>query len=195
MVKIITYIFLTVVAIFSVLTFIFWLKIRTPFNSSDTGLIIFKVEKGQSAEAIAENLKSAWLIKNPFIFRLYVFLALGQYALKSGEYEFSPAMQIRDMADAIVIGGTNEVLITIPEGFTLAQIEDRLVAAKLAQKGEVGNFRFTAPPAIFSDKPKTASLEGYLFPDTYRFFKDASLFDIVSKIVSNLDDKLTSDLK
>ena len=195
MVKIITYIFLTVVAIFSVLTFIFWLKIRTPFNSSDTGLIIFKVEKGQSAEAIAENLKSAGLIKNPFIFRLYVFLALGQYALKSGEYEFSPAMPIRDVADAIVIGGTNEVLITIPEGFTLAQIEDRLVAAKLAKKEEIDNFKFTAPPPILFDKPKTASLEGYLFPDTYRFFKDAVLSDIIGKMVANLDVKITPELK
>jgi|SRR3989344_3337318 len=195
MVKIITYIFLTVVAIFSVLTFIFWLKIRTPFNSSDTGLIIFKVEKGQSAEAIAENLKSAGLIKNPFIFRLYVYLGLGQYALKPGEYEFSPAMPIRDIADAIVIGGTNEVLITIPEGFTLAQIEDRLVVAKIAKNGEVVNFKFTALPSLLSDKPKIASLEGYLFPDTYRFFKDAALSDIMGKMVANLDAKITPELK
>ena len=195
MIKTITYIFLIIVVIFSVSTFVFWLKIKTPINSAADGTVIFKVERGQSAETIAENLKNAGLIKNPFIFRLYVYLALGQYALKSGEYEFSPAMQIRDMADAIVIGGTNEVLITIPEGFTLAQIEDRLVAAKLAEKGEIVNFRFTAPPAIFSDKPKTASLEGYLFPDTYRFFKDAALSDIISKMVANLDDKLTSDLK
>ncbi len=167
---------------------------RTPLNYSG-GKVIFKVEKGESAKTIAENLKSAGLIDSPFIFRLYVFLALGQYALKTGEYELSPAMSIRDIADAVVIGGVNEVLITIPEGFTLQQIEDRFVAAKLAQKGEIVNFRFEIAPPILNDKPKTASLEGYLFPDTYRFFKDASLSDVVSKMIVNLDNKITPDLK
>lgn len=157
--------------------------------------VIFRVEKGQSAKAIAANLKKANLIENPFFFRLYVFLALGQYALKPGEYELSSIMSVRDIADTIVIGGVNEVLVTIPEGFTLAQIEDRFVAAKLVQKGGMVNFRFEIAPSILNDKPKAASLEGYLFPDTYRFFKDAELSDVISKMIVNLDNKLTPDLK
>ena len=186
------------------LIFIFWRQIRIPLNSSGEK-IIFEVLRGQSAKTIAENLKSAGLIDNPFVFRLYVFLALGQYALKSGEYELSPAMPVRDIADTIVIGGTNEVLVTIPEGFTLGQIEERLVAAKLVKPGEIVNYKFIANiPPLLSGKPKFTSLEGYLFPDTYRFFsaqggsasggKD-SLSDIVSKMIANLDAKLTPDLK
>lgn len=186
------FIFLTVTVL--VFVTIFWWQIRKPLSKS-AEIKIFKVERGQSAKTIAENLKNAGLINNSFTFRLYVYLALGQYALKSGEYEFSPAMPIRDIADAIVIGGTNEVLITIPEGFTLEQIEDRLVSANLAQKRELIGFRFADSPPILSDKPKAASLEGYLFPDTYRFFKDAALSDIISKMVANLDNKITPDLK
>lgn len=174
--------------------FIFWRQIRTPLNPYGEK-VVFKIEKGESAKTIANDLINAGIIKNSFIFRLYVFLALGQYDLKPGEYELSPAMSLRDIADTIVIGGTNEVLITIPEGFTLAQIEDRFVAAKLVQKGEMANFRFEAAPPILNGKPKSASLEGYLFPDTYRFFKDASLSDIISKMIANLDAKITPDLK
>lgn len=178
-----------------IFVFVFWRQIRTPLNASGE-TVIFKVEKGDSAKIIALNLKKAELIKNPFIFRLYVFLSLGQYGLKPGEYELSSNRSIRDIADTMVLGGVNEVLLTIPEGFNLKKIEERLVAAKLAKPGEAINYKFVKNiPPILSGKPKSASLEGYLFPDTYRFFKDASLSDILSKMIANLDAKLTSDLK
>ena len=182
------------VVVFSAL-FIFWWKIRTPLsNSGET--IILKVEKGESAQTIAENLKNAGLIKSPFLFRLYVFLSLDQYNLKTGEYELSPKMSVRDIGDILALGGTNEVLIVIPEGFNLKQIEDRLIRANLVAPNVLVNYRFSENiPEILSDKPKTSSLEGYLFPDTYRFFKNATLSDVVSKMVSNLNDKLTPDLK
>ena len=191
----IVYIILVFLVIILISLIIFWWQIRTPLNPTGETKI-FKVEKGDSAKVIAENLKNAGLIKNPFLFRLYVFLALSQYSLKPGEYELLSRMSIRDIGDTLVLGGVNEVLITIPEGFNLKQIEERLVAAKLTRQGEIVNYKFAANiPPILSDKPKSASLEGYLFPDTYRFFKDASLSDIVSKMVANFDAKLTPDLR
>ena len=192
--KIILYVipvFIFVVFLFLV---VFWWQIRTPLDSAGEK-IIFKVEKGDSTKSIAENLKKAELIKNSFNFRLYVFLSLSQYDLKPGESELSPKMSIREIADTLVLGGVNEVLITIPEGFSLKQIEERLVAAKLVKPGEILNYEFAENiPPVLSGKPKLASLEGYLFPDTYRFFKDASLSDVVSKMIANLDAKLTPDL-
>lgn len=165
-----------------------------------------KVEKGESAKTIAENLKNAGLIESPFLFRLYVFLSLDQYDLKPGEYELSPKMSIRDIGDMLALGGTNEVLIVIPEGFNLKQVEDKLIRANLVKPNALANYRPEADPPladkflenileILSDKPKAASLEGYLFPDTYRFFKDAALSDIAGKMIGNLNDKLTPDLK
>ena len=175
---------------------VFWWQIKTPLDSISGKTIIFKVEKGDSAKTVALNLKKAELIKSSFNFRFYVFLSLGQYDLKPGEYELSPKISIRDIADTLVLGGVNEVLLTIPEGFSLKQIEARLVAAKLVKPGEIVNYKFVANiPPILSDKPKSAFLEGYLFPDTYRFFKDASLPDVVSKMIANLDAKITPDLR
>ena len=175
--------------------FIFWWQIKTPLDPKGE-TVIFKVEKGDSAETIAENLKTAELIKSPFLFRLYVFLSLEQYALQAGSFEFSSKMSIREIGDMLALGGINEVLITIPEGFTLKQIEDRLVGAGLAKQGELINYQFLKDaPLILADKPKFASLEGYLFPDTYRFFKDAELSDIVDKMINNLNNKLTPDLQ
>lgn len=174
---------------------IFWWQIRTPINS-EGGAVVFKVNKGDSAKIIANNLFKSGLIKNQFIFQLYSFLSLRQFALKPGEYEFSPKMSVRDIADTLALGGINEIFITIPEGFSLKQIEQRLVSANLIKLNELSNFKYSDNiPPILLDKPKSASLEGYLFPDSYRFFKDASLLDIVSKMVGNFDKKLTLDLK
>ncbi len=191
----IVYIILAFLVIILISLIIFWWQIRTPLNPTGETKI-FKVEKGNSAKVIAENLKNAGLIKSPFLFRLYIFLALSQYSLKPGEYELSSKMPIRDIGDTLVFGKTNEVIITVPEGFNLKQIEDRLVGANLTKRNELINYKFSKDgPPILSDKPKSASLEGYLFPDTYRFFKDANLSDIVSKMINNLDNKLTPDLK
>ncbi len=191
----IVYIILAFFVIVLISLIIFWWQIRTPLNSAGE-VKIFKVSKGNSAKVIAQNLEKAGLIKSPFLFRLYVFLALSQYSLKPGEYELSSKMPIRDIGDTLVFGGTNEVIITIPEGFNLKQIEDRLVVSGLAKQNELMNYIFLKDgPSILSDKPQTASLEGYLFPDTYRFFKDATLSDIVNKMIRNLDNKLTPDLK
>ncbi len=189
------YIVLTLFAAIFVLMVIFWWQIRTPLNSAGE-VEIFEVNKGDSAELIAQNLKKAGLISSPFLFRLYIFLSLDQYSLKPGQYELSSKMSIRDIGDILVLGGTNEVLITIPEGFNLKQVENRLIAAGLAKQGEVVNYKFSveAPP-ILNDKPKSASLEGYLFPDTYHFFKDAVLFDVISEMINNFNRKLNPDLK
>lgn len=138
--KIIFYSVSVILIVILITTVVFWWKIRAPLNPAGE-TIIFKVEKGQSAKTVADNLVKTDLIKNPFIFRFYVYLALSQYVLKPGEFEFSPAMSIREIADSIIIGGTNEVLITIPEGFTLGQIEERFVAAKLAKPGEIVSLR------------------------------------------------------
>ncbi len=191
----IVYIILVFLVIILVSLIIFWWQIRTPLNPTGETKI-FKVSKGDSAKVIAENLKDTGLIKNPFLFRLYIFLALGQYSLKPGEYELSSKMPIRDIGDTLVLGGVNEVIVTIPEGFNLKQVEDRLVEAKLIKPNELLNFGFSKnEPPILSDKPKMGSLEGYLFPDTYRFFKDAGLSDIVGKMINNLNGKLTPDLR
>ncbi|MDP3004134.1 MAG: endolytic transglycosylase MltG [Candidatus Azambacteria bacterium] len=191
----IVYIILVFLVIILVSLIVFWWQIRTPLNPTGETKI-FKVSKGDSAKVIAENLKNAGLIKNPFLFRLYIFLALNQYSLKPGEYELSSKVPIRDIGDSLVLGGVNEVIITIPEGFNLKQIEDRLVGAGLAKRDELMNYKFSkGTPPILSNRPKSASLEGYLFPDTYRFFKDATLSDVISKIIDNLSNKLTPDLK
>ncbi len=92
-----------------------------------------------------------------------------------------------------------EVTVTIPEGFTLTQIGQRVREALphiteadwTMVVGTDSSFE-TDPFVVSSEKPDEIDLEGYLFPDTYRFFTDATAEDVVHKLLQTMQEKYTS---
>ena len=94
----------------------------------------------------------------------------------------------------------DEVAVTIPEGFSLSEIDARFKATGFLADGgrvladfTVGNFKKDYD--FLADAPGNASLEGYLFPDTYHFEKNTSLELAVRKMFDNFDEKLSTDLR
>ncbi len=74
----------------------------------------------------------------------------------------------------------NEVTVTIPEGFNIDQIGDSLERAGLFSKNNfLGQAKYE---------------EGFLFPDTYRFYKNSTPTAIISKMRENFDEKITPDI-
>ena len=129
---------------------------------------LFLIEKGQSLFQIAENLERESLIKNRFFFDFYVLIRGAQNKLQAGEYSLSPSMDITEIAKKIISGEVAKIVVTIPEGFTVKQIEERL---GLKLPGE--------------------NLEGFLFPDTYQFPPRVSGAEVVKKMRDNFDKKFT----
>ena len=133
---------------------------------------VFLVKKGESFFEIAENLEKANLIKNKFIFDFYIILKRKEKKLQAGEYYLNSSMSIVEISQKIVSGDILRMTITIPEGFTLEQIEERV---NLKLPGE--------------------NLEGFLFPDTYQFPFNVSGEEVVQKMRDNFETKLTIDLR
>ena len=133
---------------------------------------LFLIEKGQNLFQIGENLEKESLIKNRFLFDFYVLTKGAQGKLQAGEYFFSPSMNTTEITKKIISGDVAKIVVTIPEGFTVKQIEERL---NLKLPGE--------------------NLEGFLFPDTYQFPLRVSGEEVVKKMRDNFDKKLTPDLK
>jgi len=133
---------------------------------------LFLVEKGQGLFQIAENLEKEGLIKGNFYFRAYALLQGYARSLQAGEYLLSPSMGIPEIVQKIISGDTAKIAVTIPEGFTVKQIEERL---GLSLPGE--------------------NLEGFLFPDTYQFPINVNGEEVAVRMRENFDKKLTSDLK
>ncbi len=175
---------------------------ETPFN--EFGFYKnFKISFGERVEKIAENLAYEGLIKNAFYFKVYVWEKNLAASIMAGEYYLSPAMSIGQIA-GIITGGKavgREITVLIPEGLTSAEGEKILVGENLINKGELieaikkENLKKYPNYEFLKDKPASAGLEGYLFPDTYRFFKDARPEDIVIKMLENFDKKFTKEMR
>lgn len=159
------------------------------------------INPGLGSRQIAELLKKEGVIRSKWIFVAYAALKGAASNLKPGDYIFSQS-SIAEILRDLERGGTNEIAITIPEGWTLNDIAAYLDAEKIARKEDfftLTDYRGLASIVnkydFLKDKPANRGLEGYLFPDTYRIFKDAKAEDIVKKMLDNFGQKLTPDLR
>lgn len=148
-----------------------WAEIYLPKNFQLGEEKLFLVKKGQSVFQIAGNLEKDGLIKNKFFFNFYALLQGGEKKLQAGEYLFSPSMALSEIAKKIISGDIAKFVVTIPEGFTVKQIEEKL---NLKLSGE--------------------NLEGFLFPDTYQFPLRVSGEEVLKKMRDNFEKK-TANLK
>lgn len=213
---------LTIIGLFlllPVLLFFVWAGIYFPRDASSTQSKLFLVEGGQGLFQISENLEKQSIIKNKFFFALYVTLKGGQTKLQIGEYSLSPAMNMPEIANKIISGDTEKIVITIPEGWNLRDIawyfEGRgmfqaeelfeLIGFPLIDYSQSSDLPlpkdFSTEFSFLEDKPNILSIEGYLFPDTY-FIKEQRTINneqaiegIIRKMLENFDKKLTPELK
>ncbi len=152
--------------------FFLWQGIYLPKDINFVEEKIFSIEKSQGLFKIAENLEKENLIKGNFYFKAYALSQGYAKSLQSGEYLLSPSMSIPEIVQKIISGDTASITITVPEGLTIKQIEERM---DLNLPGE--------------------NLEGFLFPDTYRFPVNVRGEEVVARMRENFDRKLTADLR
>jgi len=162
---------LFIVILFLLLIFLLIWGFCLPKNSQGQEKL-FSIKKGEGVFQISQNLEAQGFIKNQYCFDFYVFIFQKQDKLQAGTYFLNPSMGIYEIASKFVSGDIAVQTVTIPEGFTQKQIEERL---DLKLPGQ--------------------NLEGYLFPDTYQFPIGISGQDVVKKMRENFDKKLTIDLK
>ncbi len=134
------------------------------------------IEKGYGVKDIGAYLYNASLIKSPTAFVLYGAITGSAHKLKPGPYHLSQSMSLPTIISTLVKGPEEDVAITATEGETMADIEKSLVDADVIKKWTL-------------TKRRGKSLEGFLFPDTYRFFKDADIDNVISKFVGNFYQK------
>jgi UPF0755 protein len=126
-----------------------------------------EVVPGMSSRAIGTQLAEHGVVRNRYAFDLWHRLHGG--TLKAGEYRFDQSATLPAVYDRIVRGDVYTRAVTIPEGFNLFDIAQ---AVQDAQLGSKESFLAAANQdiALVADlDPGAKNLEGYLFPDTYRF--------------------------
>lgn len=178
--------------------FLFWnIIIHAPANINNSEQTLFEIEHGQSSFSISENLEKNGLIKNKYFFQIYAVLT-GKYKnLKAGFYYLNQSMSIVEITAKIVNGKNIQNKITIPEGFTIKQIEERInkVSGYRFQVSDEKVGKYKQNFQFLEDAPDNASLEGFLFPDTYFFEPNIKQEEIINIFLKNFDKKMIDELK
>ncbi len=166
----------------------------------------FSIKSGEGFTEIADRLKTEGIIRNAAAFKFYVILKGWADKLKTGDYKLSPSDSIQEIA-AKIYGGEKkeEVRIVIPEGYNIFDIDRKLSEAGLIKEGNLMEFSpdaaLLAHYSFLNEGIKNeaghSSLEGFLFPDTYYFFKTSGkeLEPIIIKFLDNFNIKVNLDLR
>ena len=145
---------------------------------------LFLVERGASLVSVAGDLERAGLIRDARAFSWLARWHRQAESLRAGEYRLSAAQPAGEILDRLVGGHVVTHQVVVPEGFTMAQI-----GARLAAQGLVVEAEFAAavrdPEFIASLGLGGASLEGYLFPETYQLPRGLAAPAVVRLLVDH----------
>jgi UPF0755 protein len=139
-----------------------------------------EVAPGTSSRQIAREFEQQGIIRTRYGFDLWRLMerlrALGGVGgdagggtLKAGEYRFDHPARISEVYDRLRRGDVYTIAVTIPEGSNLFDIAARIEAAQLGAKEDFERVAQQDTALVSDLDPHAASLEGYLFPDTYHF--------------------------
>ena len=156
----------------------------------------FEIVAGESAREISRRLEKAGVISSALWFEVFAKTTGVGRRFQAGAFSLRPGMSYAAIASVLTDAGTKEIQITIPEGFHLKQIGETVLRAFphltphewQAATGPSSPLKRSKP--ILAVIPTDLDLEGYLFPDTYRFHADASATEIASMMVDTLDRRL-----
>jgi UPF0755 protein len=158
-----------------------WYDQMTKPVSVDTTTKQFVITKGSSVTQIADKLEKQGLIKSSLAFRIYTKINNISAKIPPGEFLLSPNLDIAGIIKKFMAGPT-QVWVTIPEGLRREQLPQRFVDAFSLQPAQAQTFT----TAFLND---TADLEGYLYPDTYLFPKEATSGAVVKRLTQTLQTK------
>lgn len=191
-----------------------------PIDVAATGKTIhIDIEPGATTGQISSALSEKGLIRSALAFQLYARRHQLDKEFKAGPYELSPSMSLSEIAAKIASGEVDRQTswFTIPEGYTIAQIADRLAEAGLADRDLFLEMAADPPQDLrrrFSfigeiDRVSPARragegwarshppllLEGYLFPDTYEIAAGAGEMAIFEMMLQRMEAVFNGDLK
>ena len=168
-----------------------------PVNSSDTATSLFTIQTGESSTAIANALRTADLIRSRNVFEWYISSQNVRAELQAGTYALSPSMSVPHIVNLFVNGKIAANLVTILPGQRLDQIKAALVKAGFSASdidAALNPVNYAGNPAL-ADNPSGASLEGFLYPDTFQKNENTNPQVIIQESLNEVAQHLTPDIR
>ncbi|SKA04489.1 endolytic transglycosylase MltG [Selenihalanaerobacter shriftii] len=182
----------------------YWQEITGPIDKSEFNHYQIRVKPGFSSNQVANLLDKKGLIRDPLLFKIMAKVKGVEAKLQTGYYKLDTSMSINQMLDKLSKGKVIMYQFSIPEGFTIEEIAQRVA----------GQFEFSADEFLITMKNleiknypflkdvteevnlnnRNYLLEGYLFPETYRIAKGAEVKVIINQMLNEFKDKLNQNL-
>jgi len=177
-------------------------ELSQPMGEDETP-VTFTVESGESVAEIAGNLKAMGLISDTELFRRYLQYKGLDAGIQAGAYTLQETMTIPEIARTLQKAESQDQQVTIPEGKRLEEVATLVseqtnippdAFLQMAQTGWATTDLAQRYP-ILDAAPITASLEGFLYPDTYRLAMDATAEDLIEKMAADFAQRVTPDIE
>jgi len=170
--------------------------VPTTAAGSQTTTVV--INKGENARSIGNKLQRAGVVRSGTWFSMLAEVDGIQNGLAAGSYVFQMDSDTQAVLDRIKVGILEpQVLVTVQEGLRIEQVADLLEkkgagqAQALLESMKSGSYSGD----LLRDRPANASLEGYIFPDTYYFPKKATTEQIINEMLAALNDRFDAPVR
>ena len=178
-----------------------------PVDENDATPVAFEVASGQSLTRVAKNLESSGLVRSGTVFKYYCdFAGMGQ-KIQAGNYFLHKGMTMNEIADQLTTGDGNPLVrtITLIPGWTIEDFANKLASdgvikdaealLSLCRTGEKFSDYYYIADVLASKNvgKRKYVLEGYLAPNTYEIYTDATPEDILRKLLSQTERAFPAD--
>ncbi len=175
-------------------------ELEQPAGNDDTP-VTFVIEPGETAADIAARLEEEGFVSDAELFRRYAQYHELDAGIEAGAFTLRQTMTIPQIAQALQSGQRPEQSITIQEGLRLEQ-----VAAEVAEQTDILQEDFLTLATIgwrdndftfdfLTDLPPDATLEGFLFPETYRLPENPTALDILARMLETFDARVPAEMQ
>lgn len=156
-----------------------WTVSTKPVNANDSTIRQFVIGKGMSSMSVANALQKAGFIRNPLAFYIYVKFYGGN--VQAGTHMLSQSFSLAKIAQTLAKSANSQVNIQIPPGLTLDKLKENFKHYDYTDQEINEAFSKHYDKPILRYKPADATLEGYLYPDTYRMLAGDSLQKVIER--------------
>jgi UPF0755 protein len=179
--KLFATLFLIALVVAALAAYAVYSPIGPPTGTSDDQATYVDIAPGTGTQAIAAQLEQAGAIRSRYAFDLLRAVKGGK--LLAGEYRFNHPAPATEVYARIVRGDIYTRALTIPEGYNIFDIAHAVEAAAFAPAAAFLAAERSQTALISDLTPNAPSLEGYLFPDTYRFSRHATPTQMLAAMV------------
>lgn len=196
------FIVLIIIILFIIMGKSYYNKQFLAVNANNPEEIPVEIPQGSTSTKISNILFEKSLIRNKTIFKIALKNKEAENKLKAGSYVLNTGMDVYDIIEELTKGGKNENVerFTIPEGYEIRQIAD-----KLSEQGLVNKDKFlelVSNKNLFQDKYQFLEeledgqgLEGFLFPSTYEVYIGSTEEEIIGKMLGKFNEIYEKDIK